>query len=385
MICPKCKTNNNYYHTYCYLCGNKLPLSDKKALPADEHSMQSTATQIVLNTEPNKKGRRSGAFSKKLLYFGLTILGVSFVIMATIVLSNIGDKQEPAYAPAVVTASPPPAQPTESVKLSIMEPKKLAIKTEQETYQLKIESEPAAKILVNGKEAAAFAAGIWTADVPLKLGENKIAIEAQCEGFLAATETVVITREAAPPKLLPDDSVLKETDQSSLTVTGTTEPNAVLSTSLPIVEEPTVDAQGQFKLVVQLPAIPGEYNLVMKAVAGGRETSTEQKVTRLWNEEAYSAAAEPVDYSDLVAQPQAWMGKVLDITGTVYSIESSAEGTTVFTLLVKGKRADKILVEYTGETKITRGVSRRIYCDMKEIKEGQPYLTARMAFKENNN
>lgn len=24
MICPSCGTKNNYYHRYCYYCGNKL-------------------------------------------------------------------------------------------------------------------------------------------------------------------------------------------------------------------------------------------------------------------------------------------------------------------------------------------------------------------------
>ena len=25
MICSSCGTKNNYYHRYCYYCGNKLP------------------------------------------------------------------------------------------------------------------------------------------------------------------------------------------------------------------------------------------------------------------------------------------------------------------------------------------------------------------------
>lgn len=37
MQCPSCGTKNNYYHHYCYFCGNALPAHQKKDL-SDEHA-----------------------------------------------------------------------------------------------------------------------------------------------------------------------------------------------------------------------------------------------------------------------------------------------------------------------------------------------------------
>lgn len=383
MNCPSCNTTNNYYHVFCYQCGNKLPMPEEMGLAEEGYSMQLTTSQLVWNPDSTKKNRRTGAFRKVLLYAVSSILGVSFVVMLTIILSNAATKQKYVFAPpaSVAAASPNSTLPIEKVMLKLQTPKDLAIETDQVNYQIEIVSAPEANVKISGTEMKTLGDGRWNAEVPLKIGVNRIEIEAKCEGFLTTTETVVITRTPAPPKLLLDAAVLKQTDQSTLVITGKTEPNASLSTSLSAVGQPIVNAEGLFQLIVQLPVIPGEYDMTVKSIASGIETSVAQKIIRLLNEKEYAAEAVSISYAQLAANPLGYKGKVLDITGTVYRITSSAEGNKVFMLLVKDKRSDQIVVEYAGQTKMVKGATLHVYCDFKEIKEGVPVVVARVVQK----
>ena len=369
MICLKCSTENNYYHLFCYRCGTKLNCVNSKATA--EEPRGDAEIQIVFR-DPAGKGRR--ALRKALVCAGFCLLSIAFVGMFALILSGDGNRIRIALFPLRTQY-----QQIEKVKLQLQQPR--SFETVHESVVIKITSDPLAKLSLNGKTLGDSRTGIWTVQIPLDIGDNEFELIAQRDGCLAAREALTITRLNSPLTLRLNTPALSQTDQATFMISGITKSDAAIDASLPLADKSAVDALGRFRLAVQLPTIPGEYEFTVQSDSQGEQTSVKQKVKKLLNEADYIAAAVPVSYSELAANPQNWTNKPLVITGVVWSIAGTTDEGADFILLDKGNLMEKIHVLYDGATPIKKKAALKLYCELKEIQDGQPVVNARIARK----
>lgn len=86
MQCPSCGTRNNYYHHYCYFCGNALPVSSK-SVPSDESSPTQAFPKDLDedDTLPLKRHTKTQErkFSFNFVKFILFLIFLSVIIFGT--------------------------------------------------------------------------------------------------------------------------------------------------------------------------------------------------------------------------------------------------------------------------------------------------------------
>lgn len=78
MLCPKCNIHNNYYHSYCYNCGQILI-----GLNKFNHAQEQEQVNIILPNNINKRKRRNKIKPKRRFPW------IFFIILLAVIVLNV--------------------------------------------------------------------------------------------------------------------------------------------------------------------------------------------------------------------------------------------------------------------------------------------------------
>lgn len=402
MICPKCGTENNYYHRFCYECGAALQDNINLKEKSQDDELEVPAP-IVFNNGNDEAGFLKNRIFRIILSaaivvvasLGILIVGTNLFKNGTMVNTSDTSPSLPVTAPlasnmSMDTASPkatPTATPTalpQPISLELITPASGNDSTEDNKYLISFKTN-GSTILVNDVQVSATSDDKGNMSFYLdltKYGENSFTIKVEDKYNQEEESTVVINRLMPPTELNLSENQILTTVDNKITVKGKTTANASLAivTELSYKSPTKVDSDGYFSIDFSLPIIPGQYNVEIKASASDyRDTTLSCVIEKLIDEKAYQKAAVACKFDTLTSNPDYYKGKIIYFSGIVDALET--DNNKKFTFLIDKKTEQKVFVEYTGATQMINGAARRLYGEYVDSYNGIPHILVRMGFK----
>lgn len=401
MICPNCGKDNNYYHRYCYECGNQLQTGENIEDLSQPEAID-TPAPIVFGEDDTE----TGFFSRNKLLklapyaaiivigaFGLSLIG--FNLFKNRPGGNLVNPSATVRTSTPLLTSAPPRTPTPTpeptptatpvpITLDLVQPVGGTDSTEKDQYTLSFNTN-GNTIFVNDEQQDIAPDGSGNVSLNLSLtqyGENKFVVRAIDEYNQERELTVLIDKLYPLTTLSLAEKQVLSTNKAKIVVSGTTMVGAqvAVKSDLTYKEPIKVDTKGKFSIEFALPVLPGQYEVNITALAKDhREAILPCVVEKLIDEKTYQKAAIACKYDTLVNNPNAYIGKVVFFSGTIDTLDPADKKK--FTFRMDKKTSQLVYIEYTGSTAMVKGAARKLYGEYVGTVDGMPHLLVRMAYK----
>lgn len=222
-------------------------------------------------------------------------------------------------------------------------------------------------------------AGIYRITVPLgKEGPQQLRIGAQRPGHTLAEAAISVNRLGMPVKLEVSAEIAKQVTGLEFEITGTTDPDAVMTANLPL-SAATIDGRtGAFRLVVKLPRY-GRTPIELKAEKGGKTSQWTYEVYAAPDKETYTTTAWKLEYDELVQSPNQYKGKPFAFAGIVRSVNGIKTQTIDF--WIDGDSTKAVTLVYEGLAVIKENVEYRVFADAAGGSQQPPRLDVRFIYE----
>lgn len=322
MICDECQTRNNYYHKFCQKCGAKLNIPDelKDELDVDLPPVQEV--EEVYNPQMDLLAQ-SKKKKKKRRYLVLTIGIITLLVAAAIFIF---------YSLFI--------GPSDLLKGMIPKPISIVSTVGKQTSTPSPSSSP--------------------------ITTEKLS-------------TIPVTFSISKPS-----SLSVQTQTGIYMIKGTINAKAKIVTDTEVVAPFSVDAAtGFFTITVKLPEGYEIYPVTLTAKNEGElDTVIVLQMERIVNEVEYRKSAVDLKYSDLIANPTQYIGKVASFSGRIQKI-IQMEKSVQFTLETENNANQPLFVNYIGDTTIMEGNRIQLVGEITDMKDGKPSILARLGYKVN--
>jgi len=181
--------------------------------------------------------------------------------------------------------------------------------------------------------------------------ENSFEIRVSKRGFRDNNVIVLLNRQVQIVPLTLGQTLPIPTDTSSVRVSGTTDPQAQISTDLEVVSEPVIDpATGAFSIEIASNTNGLIAGTLTSTLSDGQISETDLIILRKVSESDYTRRAWNPDFTELFADPILHNGQIFVFRGVIDEV--LLYGTrNIFTVRVNqnGSEPHIVLVEYWGE------------------------------------
>jgi len=269
--------------------------------------------------------------------------------------------------------------------LSLIHPDSLHVKTTENLYRLKLRVTPGSRVFIGENEYTDLidAEGNIELNIPIESsGIHKIPILVETKNHRINKQELIIERPPMEISLSIDLSLPKKTEDSTVLVTGTTEPDAVLTTNVETIGGIKVDPNtGAFKFTAKLERYGTNTITITASKKNKADSQLSYRVDRVPNLSEYTRKAWKMDYQALLKNPNPLQGKIFLCEGRVVKIIK--QGEKILFLFDVGTETENIIaMEYEGDTKITEGETYRIFGDVDGTYEAYPKIIARFLYQQ---
>lgn len=396
--CSKCEIINNYYHNYCYNCGNKLKEETENNNLHEE--VLEPVPVLMASDEQNINNHKVNIYIPlsicviliSLVVFGYKLLMLdksnkNSVIEVDSTATLASEMPEVSAKPDMTTMITPQISSTAlplPIKLELIVPKNGTDSTENDTYTVTLETN-GDSIYINGDKTdkAIDVDGTMEINLQLKSGVNSFIIIATDKSGQEIQKTISIEKLLPSVALTLVNNQVLSTAKNMISISGVTEPNSkiTLTTDLQYKSPIAIDQTGRFTIDLTLPVIPGNYMVIMTStLANYHDGTISFNIERLLDEKAYRNSAISCKYNSLVNNPDSYINKVLTFTGIVDSFPDNSDSKK-FVFRMGGKSSQMVYIEYIGSTKMTKGASRLLCGEYAGTFNGMPKIIARLGYK----
>lgn len=286
-----------------------------------------------------------------------------------------GDKKYP------ITVSPLTLDIPQAA-LTVISPEQDTQEVFQDSYNIKLKVTPESKVVINGLNLSdrvdRFGQLIYAVNIsPDTVNPFEISVTAPYA--IAQTRTVTISRSALPVVLSLDKGNPSKVTSDTVTITGSTEAGAVISSNLPIVSQEFNALYNSFTVILQLDAY-GSYPVEIIATHPAKGVSKLVTNVLYWpDEDTYTRKARV--YESMLSQnPSAYKG-IIFLFKEVTVQEVLGDNPTLFTVNMGTEEAPEILLfEYLGTKTIEEGDIIKIFADVEGPEDGMAKLNARFIY-----
>ncbi|MGI6706983.1 MAG: hypothetical protein ACOX6S_12365 [Clostridia bacterium] len=266
---------------------------------------------------------------------------------------------------------------------SLVHPDSFHIKTTENQCLLKLQVIPGSRVFIGENEYTDLidTEGYIELNIPIESsGIHKTPILVESKNHRANKKELIIERPPMEISLSIDLTLPKKTENSSILVTGTTEPDAVLTTNIETIGGIKVDPNtGAFKFTAKLE----RYGINTITITASKENKADSqlsyRIERVPNLSEYTRKAWKMDYQALLGNPGPLQGKIFLCEGKVVKITKQGE-RTLFLFDVGTEAENIIAMEYGGDMKLTEGETYRIFGDLDGTYESYPRIIARFLY-----
>jgi hypothetical protein len=277
--------------------------------------------------------------------------------------------------------------PVHTAPLSILSPSGKEAVVDGSSYQLILEVQPGSEVFIDSNnyshllnEQGQLSVQLEVPDQP----ETRYEIRISALGYEDAIDEIILKkRQMEFPLEIKGSVPIRATEEEWVEISGNTHPEAVLTSSLEMREQPAVDPiTGDFKLYVKATA-KGYTPLVLTASLEGKLDSVlELVIERSATEQEYTSTAWAADYEELKNFPNLHNGFNFAFTGNVKEISSTGTKTTLLVNIAgEGQPEQIICVDYWGRSTFTMGQRIRIFGNRWGNKDGVPYILAPFVYR----
>ncbi len=216
------------------------------------------------------------------------------------------------------------------------------------------------------------------------LSELTYTLRVVLPGYADNEKTIKLKRRQMEIPLLIDQDVPITATEDWVEISGTTDPQAALSSSLPTMEEPAVDPEtGRF--VIKVKATRSGYTpLILTAKVEGKEDSVlELVIDRAIDESQYTRTAWAPDYDSLKAHENLHNGQCFLFTGVIKDLDSTGVKDILIVNTGTEDNEKLIHVDYYGARSFTLGQEVRIFGNRWGNKDDIPYILAKYIYPNN--
>ncbi len=247
------------------------------------------------------------------------------VTLTPILFTEGGDQRE--LPPLELTIDTPESP------LRLVNPSKELVTVNTSIFPLEISVVPGSTVLINGEDQTDMVnyLGLLTRNVAVyPVGDNIISLLVSTPSHKETRLDLNLYRPYQEINLEPSLTLDKASNLANMTITGTMDPDAILSVDTPYVEDSIkVDPNGSFKFIAKLETV-GDNTVTFRATKAGKQDSVVSvNVYYVPSLDAYSRKAWKMDYKELSLYYDTWVGRVFLCDGVVTEISVDGEEQTV--------------------------------------------------------
>ncbi len=277
--------------------------------------------------------------------------------------------------------------PVAYAPLTMIQPADSEAVVDAYNYKLIIKVKPGSEVFIDDNSYSHMVDEDGNLTVPLEvpdLPELTYTLRVVYPGYADNEKTITLKRRQMEIPLAIYQTIPITSAEEWVEITGTTDPQAVLSSSLPTREEPAVDPDtGNFVLHVRATR-SGYTPLVLTARVEGKEDSVlELVIDRTVDEATYTRSAWAPEYERLKGNENLHNGQSFVFTGVIKKLDST--GTKNILIVNTGTDSNEKLihVEFFGTHSFTVGQKVRVFGNRWGNKDGIPYILAKYLYRSN--
>ena len=302
------------------------------------------------------------------------------VTLTPIMTKQSGDR---LALPAITLDIPVPDSP-----LTMISPTEQRTEVYSSLYPLEFQVVPGSTVLVNGDDVTDMTDVLGNISVNVNcntMGDNPISIVVTTPHHRQTRYDLVLARPEMEINLELSLSNESTSSRSTMTVSGTIDPNATLVIDSPYVQDSvTIDSTtGEFSFKAKFDKI-GENEIVVRATQEGKkESKLSFTVDYLPNITEYSSNAWKMDYKQLSQYTNNWIGRIFLCEGTVLDTAMEDEITILYMDVSPDSDGSQVVAIYnlTSQASFEVGKEYKIFADVRGMatynKTGIPALNGR--------
>ncbi len=267
--------------------------------------------------------------------------------------------------------------------ISLIHPDSFHVQTTENQCLLKLGVIPGSRVFIGENEYTDLidTEGHIELNIPIESsGVNTIPILVETKNYRINKKELIIERPAMEISLSIDLTLPKKTENSSVLVTGTTEPDAVLTTNVETIGGIKVDPNtGAFKFTAKLEHYGANTITITASKKNKVDSQLSYRIERVPNLSEYTRKAWKMDYQALLENPKPLQGKIFLCEGRIVKIMKQGE-KTLFLFDVGTEVENIIAMEYEGDMELTEGEAYRIFGDLDGTYEACPKIIARFLY-----
>ncbi len=284
------------------------------------------------------------------------------VIPQVSIISQEDGTETPVELPAITVA-------VEKAELSLSQPQAedlnaIPLSGEEFTISGKVEAGTPTRLYLGEEEITSLIGSDGSFTYTGKVeGYGTFAYELRATLSRHRENTIPLTfvRERAEVTLTVDD-LPEVSDETTMRVTGMTEPGAQVTVDGEIEGDVTVEESGKYAFTAVVGESYGVKTYTITATVGDVSSTQSVDIRRVPEVDSYSRSAQVLDYKHVLRNPNDSKGKIFRIDGTVQTV--TEEGNRQVILFYVDNDSDKpVTLDYYGTATLAEGEEYRIFCD----------------------